>query len=288
MRASDPTSPGTECLQEALRSCHVRYLGPGCPDAPQCVRIAAADDTPAARAESRVALDELVVLTQHRAVACLERRHFECQPQIRRQRRLPSIEVQQVIEREEHIVFAQAGDHVEDISAQRLDLPMQRFAHAVHAKMHLDVAIGEAARDLLADDEILEVGFAIEQLQAAVDRIVIGDRHQIHAARCAPRGRHRADRSSNRGCEGTRSDPLCVECHEWTCKSALITLTSTASVSSPGTPPNRPDRSGTAGSSCLTSARRMVLNGARRLTAAPIPVSGRHAGPSALRSRPHA
>ena len=123
-----------------------------------------------------------------------------------------------MIEREEHVVRAQAGDHVEHIAAQRLQIAVQRFGHAVDAEVHFDVAVGKAARHFFADDEVLEVWVAIEQLQAAVDRIVIGDRDQIHAARARRAVDVDADRSSSRGCAGTRSDPLCVECHEWTCK----------------------------------------------------------------------
>ncbi len=49
--------------------------------------------------------------------------------------------------------------------------------------MHFDVAVRNPARHFLADDHIVALRVSGEQLQRAIDRIVIGDGDEIHAAR---------------------------------------------------------------------------------------------------------
>ena len=41
----------------------------------------------------------------------------------------------------------------------------------------------EPARDLFGDEEVPDVGVPIEELEAAVDAVVIGDGDEVHAAR---------------------------------------------------------------------------------------------------------
>ena len=55
---------------------------------------------------------------RHRAVPHFERRHQRHQSQVRLERHLAAIEVQQVIQREEHVGFAQAGDDLEDVAVE--------------------------------------------------------------------------------------------------------------------------------------------------------------------------
>ena len=104
-------------------------LRPGQADAAQGMRIAAADAAErgaGARAPRRNRGHQLVVRGQHRAVAGLERRHLVEQAQVVPDRDLAPIEMQQVIEAEEHAVLAQRGAHVEDVRAQRLDFAVKR------------------------------------------------------------------------------------------------------------------------------------------------------------------
>ena len=88
-----------------------------------------------------------------------------------------------MVEREEHARFAQARGDVEDVPPERLHLPVQRLRHAVDAEVHFEVGAREAARHLLAHDEVRGVGMRGQQLEPAVDGVVIGDRDEIHAAR---------------------------------------------------------------------------------------------------------
>ena len=62
---------------------------------------------------------------------------------------------------------------------------MQRLGHAVDGQVHLDIVIGKPARHLFADDhvDVAAIRPIVQQLERAVDGIVIGERHQIHAAR---------------------------------------------------------------------------------------------------------
>ena len=56
-----------------------------------------------------IAVDQIIVRAQHRAVAGFDRRHLVEQRQVAVERNLPAIEEQQVIQGEEHIGVAQAG-----------------------------------------------------------------------------------------------------------------------------------------------------------------------------------
>jgi hypothetical protein len=110
----------------------------------------------------------------------LERRHFAQQPEIRRERDLPAIEIQQMVQGKEDAGLPQGSCDVERISAQRLDGRVDRFGHPVDAEMDLDLGIRIAARHLLRHEEVIRVGMTIEKLEAPLDAVVIGDRHQVH------------------------------------------------------------------------------------------------------------
>ena len=61
---------------------------------------------------------------------------------------------------------------------------MHPLSHANRAEMNAQPrGIWHEARDLFADDEIGRVRMPIEELEAAVDAVVVGDAHEIHAAR---------------------------------------------------------------------------------------------------------
>ena len=118
---------------------------------------------------------------EHGAVADLERGHLVEQPQISLDRNLAAIEMQQMVEREADVRFAQPRDHVERVSPERLQVAVQRLGHPVHREVHDDVAVGQEARHFLADDHVVQVRTRVEQLEGAADRVVIGERHQIHS-----------------------------------------------------------------------------------------------------------
>ncbi len=48
--------------------------------------------------------------------------------------------------------------------------------------MHFEIGVWKTALDLFADEEIGGIGMIVEKLEAAVDAVVIGDRHDVHAA----------------------------------------------------------------------------------------------------------
>ena len=49
--------------------------------------------------------------------------------------------------------------------------------------MRLERRAGKRAFDLFADEEVFGVRVPIQELQAAVDAVVVGDRDHVHAAR---------------------------------------------------------------------------------------------------------
>src|SRR5581483_6841395 len=49
--------------------------------------------------------------------------------------------------------------------------------------VNLQSVIGQTALDFLADEEIGRAGMPTQKFQAAIDAVVIGNRHQIHTAR---------------------------------------------------------------------------------------------------------
>ncbi len=77
--------------------------------------------------------------------------------QVRLERHLAAIEVQQMVQREEHVGFAEAGDHLEDVASKRLHVAVQRLRHAVDGQMHVDVAIRQPARHLFAVQNVVGV-----------------------------------------------------------------------------------------------------------------------------------
>ena len=78
--------------------------------------------------------------------------------------------MQQVVQREEHVGFAEAGDDVEDVPSKRLQVAVQRLRHTVDGQMHVDVAIRQPARHFFAVQDVVRVGKAIAKLETAVDR----------------------------------------------------------------------------------------------------------------------
>jgi len=63
---------------------------------------------------------------------------------------------------------------------QFVKLEMVSHGQAVNADMDSVVESGEARAHFLAHDEVWNLTQAIEHVQAALDRIVLGDRDEVH------------------------------------------------------------------------------------------------------------
>ena len=141
--------------------------------------------------ERASAAARLVVRRQHRAVARLDgRRRVDQQLEVALERQLALVEVERVVEREEDAGRAQVGGDLEGVAAQRLQLAMRDLGHPPRAEVDLDAPVGpgravdrQPARHLFAQDHVAPVGRPAQQLEPAVDAVVIGDGDQVHAAR---------------------------------------------------------------------------------------------------------
>ena len=177
----------SEACEEAtdVRAALDGSFGPCPPDSPERVRVAAANQSEGrgARPSARDLLDERVVLANHRAVSRFDRRHCVQQLEVGLERELTPVEVEQMIEHEEDAGLAQPSRHLEHIAAERLQLAVQPFVHPVNAEVDLDVALRQPARHFLGDEEVGSVRMAVQILEAAANRVVVGDRHEVHAAR---------------------------------------------------------------------------------------------------------
>jgi hypothetical protein len=160
-------------------------LGPRRADPSQGVRIASCHGRQLRRGSPARGhpLDQPVVLGQHRAVAHLQGRHRLEQPEVHVERRRRAIEMEQMIEREKDPRFAQPRRHVEHVPPEPLHIGVQPLGHPVDPQVHFEVAVRQPARHLLADDDVRGVRSPIEQFERAVDRVMVGDRDQIHSTR---------------------------------------------------------------------------------------------------------
>ena len=70
----------------------------------------------------------------------------------------------------------QIGLQLEDVVARAHDLCVLRFRDSPNQQVNLAGIVREISRDLLADESVRQVG----DLQAALDRVVIGDGDEIH------------------------------------------------------------------------------------------------------------
>jgi hypothetical protein len=62
-----------------------------------------------------------------------------------------------------------------------LHVAVQRFRHLVRRDVYLDITVWKPTRDLLADNHIIGIRTLLEQLEATIDGVVIGDADEIHA-----------------------------------------------------------------------------------------------------------
>src|SRR5262249_54002157 len=99
-------------------------------------------------------------------------------------------EEEEVVEGEKHTLLAEKGCGFVDVRAERLDLAMDALVDPVRSDMRFQPAgrraapapRWETALDLLADEEIGSIRMALQELEAAVDAVVIGDGDEIHPA----------------------------------------------------------------------------------------------------------
>src|SRR5579872_1781841 len=128
-------------------------------------------------------LDQLVVRGEHRAVArFVSRKHFPREAQIRLQRQLSVKEEKRVIQSIEDSLRPKVRDQLENVVSQRLDVSVNPLADAVSADVQLQVNVGKATLDFLAEEKVVGVGILIEKLETAVDAVVIRDCDHVHAA----------------------------------------------------------------------------------------------------------
>ena len=162
--------------EELLRRRRLRRLGPGAPDVHPRVVVRAADPDPAMGVD--VDGGRQVELAGTGAVADLPDREQlgEPAPVARGQRRLDGVE--RVSERARDLVLVQVGGHRLDVAGVGLQplVVAGRDAEAEH--VHGLRLAAEARGQLLGDEHVGPVG----DLEDAGDRVVVGDRHEVHAA----------------------------------------------------------------------------------------------------------
>ena len=187
MGASGPAATFAQAGEEVRNAVDPfdRHLGPCPPDSPERVGVAAANHGTRRRAvpSHRDLLDEQVVVGKHGAVSRFDAGHLVEQLEIRGERKLPPVEVEQVIEHEEDAGLAQPGHDFEDVAAKRLQLAVQLLVHPIDAEVDFDVSLRQPAGHFLGDEEVAGVGMAVEIFEAAANRVVVGDRHEVHSAR---------------------------------------------------------------------------------------------------------
>ena len=90
--------------------------------------------------------------------------------------------VEEMIQNVEDAGLAKLGNKLFAVRAQPLDLAMLSLIEAVDADVDFMVKLGKEGAYFLPDKEVGKIAEAVENFQAAVDGIVVGDRDQIHAA----------------------------------------------------------------------------------------------------------
>ena len=83
---------------------------------------------------------------------------------------------------EDHPLRLEVRDELADVAAQLLYLAMLRLVQSPHADVNALPRLGKVRFHFLTDEEILEIRVLVEQIQRAVDRIVIGERDVGHPA----------------------------------------------------------------------------------------------------------
>ena len=87
-----------------------------------------------------------------------------------------------MVRRREDLLFAQVGVQVVDVLAPLLDLGVLALVDAEDVDVDPLARVGEPGLDLLRDEEVFEVRLLVQKVQATVDRVVIGQRDEVHPA----------------------------------------------------------------------------------------------------------
>jgi len=125
--------------------------------------------------------DEGIVLALHRPVSNFEyvKQLGHALDEIAGARKIGEF-VEKMVEDKEEARLTQIAHEFLAVRAQRLDFTVLGFAQPVDSNMNLVPKFRKEGGDFFSHNEIGEVAEAMEHFQAPVDRIVIGDRHQIH------------------------------------------------------------------------------------------------------------
>ena len=76
----------------------------------------------------------------------------------------------------------QVRQQLPHVVPKALHLPVLLEGQSQHTEMHANAVVGKAAGDFAADDHVRPIG----DRQRAVDTVVVGDGHEIHASRLGP------------------------------------------------------------------------------------------------------
>jgi hypothetical protein len=87
-----------------------------------------------------------------------------------------------VVEDVELVDLAEIRDQVVDVAAEALDFAVLGLVVIEDVDVDYRAVLGEAGGNLFAEDEVRAGTEAIHQGEAAVDGVVIGDRHVVHPA----------------------------------------------------------------------------------------------------------
>ncbi len=167
---------GAQVREELLRRPRRRRLRVGAADVDAGMVVGAGD------ADAAVRLDidggGRVQLRRARAVAHLPDREQlgEAAPVARRQRRLDGVE--RMRERARDLVLVQVGRALLDVARVLLEPVVVVGRDAEAEDVHRLRLAAEPGRQLLGDEDVRPVG----ELQAAVDRVVVGDGDEVHPA----------------------------------------------------------------------------------------------------------
>ena len=178
-------APLANGLKKTLSAAGLFRDGISAADAPQGVGIAAADARQALALKLHMPQqlgDEQVVDALHRPVLFLEHVEQLAHPlHVLLQSLAPLEVVEEVVQGEQNALRAQVPHKFAHVGAQLLNVAVLALGDVVNADVNLVLEIRQVGTDFLADDEIAGRP-PVEQFQATVDGIVIGDGNQVHPA----------------------------------------------------------------------------------------------------------
>ncbi len=149
------------------------------------VRVRAADHrdrAPGAADGRHELMDHAVVNRGHRAVEDLVVvEHVDHLADVSRRDVLHPIVLKQMVDREDEVLRFQIGNQLADVLAEMRDLPVLRLVEVVNADVDPLARLGEIGLHFLRDEEVVEVGIFIEEVERAVDGVVVGEGDVRHS-----------------------------------------------------------------------------------------------------------